>query len=521
MNEKIETKPITLTPFKRFCMTIGELPSSYLETMSYYEMLLWFTKYLGETVIPAINNNAEAVTEVQNLFLELQDYVNNYFDDLNIQNEINNKLDDMAESGQLVEIIGQYLETSAILGFDTKADLKGADNLIDGSITKTLGDLTYGDGKGQLYKIRTKTELDVTDDDNILALTNFNDLVAEKIPNYYLNQTNQRIDRIFNKKILFIGDSYLVYGNGTNGIIDYFKTISGESNVIESIYGGTGFSYTVDSKNFVTLLNDVTSDNAVTDIIVVGGYNDQYANQSNVLTAIGTFCEDAKTKFPNAQVYIAMAGFSLEPAKRYPIYGVKNTYSECSKYGAVFLNGVECVMHNTVYFDDNTHPTADGRRKIAEAVFQAWKNGYYSFNTSYHDIPFTYSGNATSGNLTLKGFISNNTTYIETQDKATIWFSSRPDISDIVDADIEIGTLTLNTTGSILSPWPYNMYSIPVTCAVKDSSGYRTFNGKLFFLNNVMYVKFMDAETNNWTDIVGLELITFNFFQSTFPTCMI
>ena len=521
MNEKIDIKPKFLSPFKRFCMTIGELPTSYVETMSYYEMILWFTKYLGETVIPAINNNAEALKEVQNLFIELQNYVNDYFDNLDIQTEINNKLDDMAESGQLAEIIAQYLEVSSVLGFDTKSDLKGAENLIDGTIAKTIGDSTYNDGKGHFYKIREIQVSDVIDDNNILALTNYDGLVAEKLPDYYLNQTNDRIDNLFNKKILFIGDSYLTYGNGSNGIIDYFKSISGESNVIESIYSGTGFAYTVDSKNFVTLLNDVTSDNEVTDIIVVGGYNDQYSTQSDVLTAIGTFCGDAKTKFPNAQVYIAMAGFTLEPTKRYPIYLVKNTYSQCNKYGAIFLNGVECVMHDTVYFSDNTHPSADGRRKLAEAVYQAWKSGYYSFNTGFETIPFTYSGNASSGNLQLKGFISNNTTYIESQENRVVEFETHPNYTDIYNNRIEIGTLTLNTAGSIVSPWQYNMYPIPVTCAVKDSSGFRTFNGKLIFLNNVMYVQFMDAESTNWTDITGLEAIYFNFFQINLPTCMI
>lgn len=109
MNEKIDIKPIYLPPFKRFCMTIGELPTSYVETMSYYEMLLWFTKYLGDTVIPAIDNNAEALKEVQDLFLQLQDYVNDYFDELNVQSEINNKLDDMVEDGTLAEIINQQI----------------------------------------------------------------------------------------------------------------------------------------------------------------------------------------------------------------------------------------------------------------------------------------------------------------------------------------------------------------------------------------------------------------------------
>ena len=109
MNEEIDITVKGLTPFKKFCMTIGALPTSYLETMSYYEMLMWFTKYLTDTVIPTVNNNAEAVEEVQNIVMEMQDYINNYFDNLDVQEEINNKLDEMAEDGSLYALIQRFV----------------------------------------------------------------------------------------------------------------------------------------------------------------------------------------------------------------------------------------------------------------------------------------------------------------------------------------------------------------------------------------------------------------------------
>lgn len=110
MNDNINKEVISLPPFKRLCMTIGELPSSYVESMTYYEMLLWFTKYLQDTVIPALNNNAEAVNELQALFTELQTYVNNYFENLDVQEEINNKLDEMVESGEFEDLLSEYLD---------------------------------------------------------------------------------------------------------------------------------------------------------------------------------------------------------------------------------------------------------------------------------------------------------------------------------------------------------------------------------------------------------------------------
>ncbi len=108
MRDEIEEKTVILPPFKHFIMSVGEIPSSYLESMTYYEMLVWFTNYLGKTVIPAVNENGEAVTELQNLFVQLQTYVNDYFDNLDVQEEINNKLDDMYESGELDVLINRF-----------------------------------------------------------------------------------------------------------------------------------------------------------------------------------------------------------------------------------------------------------------------------------------------------------------------------------------------------------------------------------------------------------------------------
>lgn len=174
-------KPITtIPPFRRFCMTIGELPTSYLETMTYYEMLLWFTKYLGETIIPALNNNGLAVQELQEKYVELKNYVDSYFENLDVTNEINNKLDEMVEDGTMEELISEYLQLQTIYTYDTVTDLKEASNLTNGMFAKTLGYHNYNDGGGAFYKIRTVTVSDNVDEMLILSL-NDNNIVAELI----------------------------------------------------------------------------------------------------------------------------------------------------------------------------------------------------------------------------------------------------------------------------------------------------------------------------------------------------
>ena len=167
-------------PFKHFCITVGNLPSAYLNSMTYYEALTFMVKFLTTEVIPTVNNNSKVVEE-------LQEYVAHYFDNLDVQEEINNKLDDMAESGELVEVIGAYLNAKSVIGYDTVADLKLADNLINGSYVKTLGYTTINDNGGSYYKIVTKTEDDVVNETTIISLSDDN-LVAKLI---VLNNTLQ------------------------------------------------------------------------------------------------------------------------------------------------------------------------------------------------------------------------------------------------------------------------------------------------------------------------------------------
>ena len=62
-----------LKPLNHFCITVGELPSSYMESMTYYEMLNWLCNYIEKTVIPAINTNAEAVKEIQEFLVKYED----------------------------------------------------------------------------------------------------------------------------------------------------------------------------------------------------------------------------------------------------------------------------------------------------------------------------------------------------------------------------------------------------------------------------------------------------------------
>ena len=155
------------------CADWGLIPTSFRQCMTWEEQVLWLAKFLQETVIPTVNENTQS-------FNELQAFVDNYFDNLDVQEEINNKLDEMAESGTLADIISQYLNSTAIFGYNNVASMKAAENLVDGSFARTMGYYLKNDGGGALYKIRTITNDDVVDNAYIIEMAD-DTLVGELI----------------------------------------------------------------------------------------------------------------------------------------------------------------------------------------------------------------------------------------------------------------------------------------------------------------------------------------------------
>lgn len=102
-----------LQPFRFWCQKV--LPAVYDDTLSYYELLCKVVDYLNKTMEDVdhmsddFNNLITDFTTFENningLYNELVQYVNDYFDNLDVQEEINAKLDAMVTSGELVEIL--------------------------------------------------------------------------------------------------------------------------------------------------------------------------------------------------------------------------------------------------------------------------------------------------------------------------------------------------------------------------------------------------------------------------------
>ena len=213
------------------------IPLAFDESMSYYETLCGLLNYLQNTIIPTVNNNADAVAELQSLYEQLRTYVDNYFKGLDVQEEINNKLDQMVADGTLPEIVASYLNSKAIFGFDNVESMKNATNLINGSYARTLGYHSKNDGGGALYKItstKSETEYQETLNNGLYATLIINDSINVKQLGAYgdgIHDDTEILQNIINmnKPIIFDDSTYMINKNGllliNNASITFNNTI--------------------------------------------------------------------------------------------------------------------------------------------------------------------------------------------------------------------------------------------------------------------------------------------------------
>ena len=125
----------------------------YIETdfdaITNYELLQAVIKYLN-TIIENENNVESNVTALYNSFVNLHDYVENFFDNLDVQEEINNKLDEMVEDGTFESILLNYTQIAKV--FDTYNDMMlDTSTYVNGMKLKTLGYRYINDGGGADY----------------------------------------------------------------------------------------------------------------------------------------------------------------------------------------------------------------------------------------------------------------------------------------------------------------------------------------------------------------------------------
>lgn len=97
-----------MTPFRRFILQSFPWIDANFDALTNYELMGKIIEYLNDIIS---NENAvqSNVQELYNSFVSLHNYVSNYFDNLDVQEEVNNKLDEMVEDGTMYRLTSNIL----------------------------------------------------------------------------------------------------------------------------------------------------------------------------------------------------------------------------------------------------------------------------------------------------------------------------------------------------------------------------------------------------------------------------
>ena len=110
---------VAMSPFKAWCQKV--IPGVYDGSISVYEMLCKLTAYINQ-IIDNMNGQQTDITNLLNAYNQLQEYVNTYFDSLDVQDEINNKLDEMVKNGEFILLFDNYIPYVTPQMFGAKGD---------------------------------------------------------------------------------------------------------------------------------------------------------------------------------------------------------------------------------------------------------------------------------------------------------------------------------------------------------------------------------------------------------------
>ena len=333
MKNKLNYKYETLTPFKICVLENFPFIEADFDALTNYQIMSKIVEYLNQT-----RNN-------QNIVQENITELNNWFNNLDVTNEINAKLDEMANDGTLAEIIEDYA---------------------------TIPQLTER----------------VTNVENDVEKLNLG---------------------ITNEEIIIVGDSYLAGQSLASpstqnyGYLLMQKLGMNPNNF--HIWAEGGSSFTNPGNQDRTWLQIVqariseVNPNNITKLIFAGGYNDIVAsNPSNIRSAMQNTINTCKSLFPNAKIYVDLIGnngattSNGSNARNLLKNRIYNIYSRCYNYGAIFIDKGQLAIQDYSLYENNetaVHPNADGHIAIANYLYQALQFGTCDYVISID----AYNGN--------------------------------------------------------------------------------------------------------------------------------
>lgn len=113
--------------FRRWVLQNFPFIEQDFDALTDYQLICKVVEYLNQ-VIATVNETTGQVDLLTNTVNQFVDYIDHYFDNLNVQNEINNKLDEMYANGQLDLLFSKYVNDYVVT---TNEKLDALDDKVD------------------------------------------------------------------------------------------------------------------------------------------------------------------------------------------------------------------------------------------------------------------------------------------------------------------------------------------------------------------------------------------------------
>lgn len=187
------------------------------------------------------------------------------------------------------------------------------------------------------------------------------------------------------KHFILLGDSYSTGDYGGNCFEAFTDCpLFTADNMEQLAENGIGFATTSGiGHNWLQLLQTSTMPkNSVTDIIVIGGYNDYNKSYANIVSAINNFMTYVDINYPNALVSVILCGTSYSTVQtRLNLYNtVRPAYSAPGNVNYRYLTGCEYALHSKIDFDSTEfHPSSHGYDILKTRIINAYLGGKSAF----------------------------------------------------------------------------------------------------------------------------------------------
>lgn len=198
--------------FRRFVIQNFPYIEQDFDALTDYQLISKIVEYLNQ-VITSQNGLVDDMNDLETAFNTLKDYVDHYFENLDVQDEINNKIDSMVESGEFQNILDAYVEPQLN---ELNNNLTNAINNVNSSLTTSIN-----------TEVTNRTNADASLQSQIASLASGSPLAASSTAGM-TDTTKIYVNTTDGKWYFYDGDSWEIGGTYqstaiANGSIDITK----------------------------------------------------------------------------------------------------------------------------------------------------------------------------------------------------------------------------------------------------------------------------------------------------------